>query len=108
MYQIKLTKQAQEQLREIFSYIRYTLQAPETAMHMLETLEREIASLSIFPARVPLTEEEPWHSQGIHKFPVKNYLVYFRIDEDRKTVQVIAVIYGRRDQRQQLLGTHLS
>ena len=108
MYQVKLTKQAQEQLREIFSYIRYTLQAPETAMKMLNTLETEIASLSRFPARVPLTEEEPWHSQGIHKFPVKNYLVYFRIDEDRKTVQVIAVIYGRRDQRQQLLGTHLS
>ena len=40
MYQIKLTKQAQEQMREIFSYIRYTLQAPETAMHMLEILDR--------------------------------------------------------------------
>ena len=26
---------------------------------------------------LPLTEEEPWHSQGIHKTAVKNFIVYF-------------------------------
>ena len=71
-------------------------------MHMLDTLEREIASLTRFPKRVPLTEEEPWRSQGIHKLPVKNHLVYFWVDEVAKMVQVTAAIYGRRDQRQQL------
>ena len=71
-------------------------------MKMLDTLEKEIASLDQFPNRVPLTEEEPWHSQGVHKLPVKNYLVYFWVDEDAKKVQVFGIIYGRRDQRHQL------
>ena len=31
-YTVKITQQAQEQIREIISYIRFTLQAPETAM----------------------------------------------------------------------------
>ena len=62
-YIVKITQQAQEQIREIVSYIRFTLQAPETAMKMLDTLQEEIASLDQFPNRVPLTEEEPWHSQ---------------------------------------------
>ena len=75
-YTVKITAQAQEQLREIISYISYTLQAPGTAMKMLDNLEKEISSLDQFPNRVPLTEEEPWHSQGVHKLPVKNYLVY--------------------------------
>ena len=44
-YTVKITAQAQEQLREIISYISYTLQAPGTAMKMLDTLEKEIASL---------------------------------------------------------------
>ena len=79
-----------------------SLQAPGTAMKMLDTLEKEIASLAQFPNRVPLTEEEPWHSQGIHKLPAKNYLIYFWVDEEAKKVQIIGIIYGRRDQRHQL------
>lgn len=101
-YTVKITPQAQERFREIVSYIRFTLQSPGTALKMLDTLEEGMASLDQFPNRVPLTEEEPWHSQGIHKLSIKNYLVHFWINEDAKTVQVISVIYGRRDQRYEL------
>lgn len=107
-YTIKITTQAQEQLRENIDYISYTLQAPATAMKMLDTLEKEIASLDRLPNRVPLTEEEPWRSQGIHKLPVKNYLVYFWVDEKAKKVQVISIIYGRRDQRHRLSGLDMN
>ena len=55
-YMVKITTQAQEQLKEMISYINYTLQARGTAMKMLDTLEKEIASLAQFPNRVPLTE----------------------------------------------------
>jgi len=101
-YNVSITAQAQEQLRDIIRYITYTLQAPGTALKMLDSLEKEISSLSVFPNRVALTEEEPWHSQGIHKMPFKNYLVYFWVDEQAKVVHVTGVIYGRRDQRHQL------
>ena len=76
-YTVKLTRQAEEQLREIVEYIRFTLQAPNTASKMLDTLAEEIYSLDQFPYRAPLTEEEPWHSQGVHRISVKNFLVYF-------------------------------
>lgn len=107
IFTVKITSQAQEQIRQIVHYIRFTLQSPGAAMKMLDTLEREIASLSSFPNRVPLTNEEPWHSRGIHKLPVKNHLVYFWVDEEAKLVQVIAVIYARRDQRDQLKNMNL-
>lgn len=58
--------------------------------------------MEFFPNRVSLTEEEPWHSQGIHKFSVKNYLVYFWVNETERKVQVTGVVYGRRDQREYL------
>lgn len=101
-YTVKITPQAQEQLREIISYIRFTLLSPGTALKMLDTLQKEISSLDQFPNRVPLTEEEPWHSQDIHKLSVKNYLVYFWVNEDSKTVHVIGIVYGRKDQRHAL------
>ena len=41
-YTVKITQQAQEQIREIISYIRFTLQAPETAMKMLDTDRKSV------------------------------------------------------------------
>lgn len=66
----------------------------------METFRGEIAGLCEFPGRIPLTDEEPWRTEGIHKMPVKNFLVYFWIDEGNSKVQITAVVYGKRDQRQ--------
>ena len=98
-YEVKIKEQAQRQLQEIIRYIAGDLQEKRTAIRMLDTLEKEILSLSTLPNRVALTEEEPWHSAGIRKLSVKNYLVYFWVNEDQKQVQITAVVYGRRDQR---------
>ena len=102
IYTVKMTRLAEEQLREISDYIRFNLQAPSTAEKIMDTLAEEISSLDQFPYRVPLTQEEPWHNQGVHKLPVKNFLVYFWIDEEAKEVQITGIIYGRRDQRHSL------
>ena len=98
-YEVKITEPAQRQLQEIIRYIAGDLQEKRTAIRMLDTLEKEILSLSTLPNRVALTEEEPWHSAGIRKLSVKNYLVYFWVDEDQKQVQITAAVFGRRDQR---------
>ena len=79
-YEVKITEPAQRQLQEIVRYIAEDLQEKRTAIRMLDTLEKEILSLSTLPNRVALTEEEPWHSAGIRKMPVKNYLVYFWVN----------------------------
>ena len=98
-YEVKITEPAQRQLQEIVRYIAGDLQEQRTALWMLDTLEKEILSLSTLPNRVALTEEEPWHSAGIRKLPVKNYLVYFWVNEEQKQAQITAVVFGRRDQR---------
>ena len=74
---------------------------------MLDALAEEIFSLDQFPYRAPLTKEEPWHSQGVHALPVKNFLVYFGVDEAAKKVQITGIVYGRRDQRPQLSSLDL-
>lgn len=102
IYLVKITTQAEEQLQEITKYIASELRAPKSALRLLDEMESAISSLSQFPQRIVLTEEEPWHSYGIHKMPVKNFLIYFWIDEENGKVQVTAVIYGKRDQMKQL------
>ncbi len=101
-YIVKTTSQAEEQIQEIVHYITFELKAPEAALHLLDTLEDAFTSLAHFPQRVALIDKEPWHVKGIHRLPIKNFLVYFWIDEDNMKVQITAVIYGKRNQLRQL------
>ncbi|MFA9465192.1 MAG: type II toxin-antitoxin system RelE/ParE family toxin [Velocimicrobium sp.] len=102
-YEVKITRQALEQMKEIVHYISHELLAPEATSNLLTNMELTINSLSEMPGRITLIDEEPWHSEGIRKTAVKNYLIYFWIDEENKKVQVTAVIYEKRDQIKQLL-----
>lgn len=106
-YEVKLTPQAVEQIQETVSYISHILLEPETARRWADLLQQEISSLNSMPARFPFIEEKPWHNYGIRKMTVKNFLVYYWIDEEKKAVTVTAVIYGRRDQLAALLDISL-
>ncbi len=101
-YTVRITKQARRHLTDIKRYIAEELLAPKAAYSTLVAIESKIRSLSNMPSRVKLTEEEPWHSQGIRRMHVKSYYLYFWIDEERNKVQIIAVIYEGRDQVAQL------
>ncbi len=107
-YEVKLTAQAIGQIEETVQYISKILLEPETARKWADALQCEIGKLDSVPSRYPLTEEEPWHTKGIRKMPVKNFLVYYLIDEEKKTVWIMAVIYGRRDQIAALLDMLLN
>lgn len=101
-YIVKITSQAEKQIQEIVYYITHELKAPEAALHLLDVLENSFTSLTRLPHRVALVDEEPWHNNGIHRLPVKNFFVYFWIDKENMKVQITAVIYSKRDQLQQL------
>lgn len=51
------------------------------------------------PSRHVLVNREPWHSMDMHQFPIDNYVVYFLIDEENKTVTIARVFYSSQDVR---------
>ena len=97
-YLVKLTPHAVAQIQETIAYISKVLLVPDTARLWADRLEKEIGTLDIMPARFPLLDREPWRSIGYHKMPVQNFIVYYFIDEEAKTVWVTAVVCARRDQ----------
>lgn len=101
-YEVKVTRQALEQMRAIIHYISYDLMAPEAAQNLLNDLKSAIIKLAVLPKRHSLIEEEPWRSEGVRKIVVKNFLVYYWIDDENNKVQITAVIYSKRDQIKQL------
>jgi len=66
-YEEKVTRHAEQAMREIVQYITFDLLAPEAAIKLLILLQIEIKKLEIMSSRVNFTPEEPWRSQGICK-----------------------------------------
>lgn len=99
-YEIHLSKMAQSELNEIFSYIAFQipqLSSLQNAEQQIARLEKGILELREFPLRYRLYTEEPWHSMGIHIMPIDNYLVYYRVDVGTKIVYIYHILYNRRN-----------
>lgn len=101
-YEVKVTRQALEQMQEITHYIAHELCAPDAAYNLLDEMENTINSLEDMPGRMSLVDEELWRTEGVRKALVKNFIICFWVDDENVKVQVIAVIYDKRDQLEQL------
>ena len=102
LYKVLITPEAQDDIRDVVLYIAKVLQAPASALKLKDSFMEEITSLSHMPQRIRLIDEQPWRDSGVRKTRVKNYYIYFIIDEAEKAVKIIAVIYIGRDQAKQL------
>ena len=104
-WEVEFTDHARQDLRDILDYITYELQEPQIAVKLVRQITNEILSLNQMPMRYRLYDEEPWQSQGLRCFPVKNYLIFYYPDETKSTVYAVRVIYGGRDISRQLSET---
>ena len=94
--------EAPQDLRNIVLYIARELAAPQAALDLQDEFEKEIQSLANMPKRIKTVDEQPWKDAGIRKTRVKNYYIYFLVDDDEMAVKVNAVIYTGRDQARQM------
>ena len=102
IYEVEVSKQADSDLRGIFEYIAFELQAPENASGQLERLEEQILSLDTIPERYRKYEKEPWETRGLRVLPVDNYVVLYIPDSNKKVVTILRVMYAGRDIDNQL------
>lgn len=96
---------ARRDLREIYEYIACTLLAPDAARSLTDRIMADIRALEKFPERNPLYRDEPWHSQGVRFFPVRNYLVFYTMMSETETVSIVRILYGGCDISKQLQET---
>lgn len=103
---IVYTFQAQQDLKNIYEYIAYSLLVPDTARNMSRQIMQSVRSLETMPERNPLYKEEPWHSQGVRFIPVKNYLLFYTVNNETHTVSIVRILYGGMDINHQLEETN--
>ena len=96
-YKVAYSPKARDDLKEIYSYIAFTLMVPDTAEGQVNRIRKAIRSLDFMPLRNPAVDWEPWKSMGMRKIPVDNFVVFYTVDEAARTVTVIRIVYGGRD-----------
>ena len=96
-YKVGYSVDALDDLRKIYSYIANELLVPETASAQLSRIRKEVRSLDFMPARYALVDWEPRHSMKMHQLLVDNFIVYYLVDDEKRTVTVVRIFYGGRD-----------
>ena len=96
-YRVIKFRRAERDIIEIGKYIALDLFSPESASKLLDELEINMQSLNDMPKRFPLVRDSELAKLGIRSMPVKHYLVFYTVDEDAKAVNIISVMYRKRD-----------
>lgn len=96
-YSVMYSPQAKDDLKEIYSYIAFTLLASPAAERQVNKIRETIRSLDFMPMRNPVVDWEPWKSMEIRKAMADNFVIFYIADESSLTVTIIRIIYGGRD-----------
>ena len=93
-YKIRISFSASEDLKQIALHIKNVLKVPSTARNYLKLLRQEI---EILPNRHEKIEEEKVHQSNVRKLIVKNYIIFYIVDDGEKTVSIERILYGASD-----------
>jgi len=96
-YLVMIMEPAEIDLGEIAWYISEELNAPAAARNMVLAIRKAISTLSFSPRGLPKVRDDRLAARGYRWIGIKNYVAFYTIDEQNKTVHVERILYGRRD-----------
>ena len=99
-YEIEITRPAELDLYDIFTYIAETLKEPQTARRIYASIKKEIATLSTMPERFQIVTEQPYATMGVRRLYVENYVAFYMPNKERGIVSILRVLYNRREWQQ--------
>ena len=83
---VNITKRAENDLTAIYDYINQKLQSPQVAMKLFNRLAKAIQSLEVFPERFAIVPEFLDLGLKVRRLVIKNYSIFYRLDNDVVTV----------------------
>ena len=104
-YQVIYAPMAKDDLRGLYRYIAFELVEPKIAEKQVNRIRESIKKLDRFPKKHQEVTWEPWSSMGMRYLPVNNYVVYYLVNDDHKTVTIIRIFYGGRNVEEIISGT---
>ena len=96
-YKIKLNARAFKDIDSIFAYIALEKQSLEYAQRQTDRIWKALKTLDTFPQSHQERNEGRYAGKGYRQLLIDNYIAIFKIDEAKKTVNVVTVQYQGRN-----------
>ena len=96
-YNVEVTQIAEQDYYKAEAYIKYELYNQKAAAGLAKKLHEAIKDLSFFQTKYPICNDDFLRVWEIRFVPVNNYLLFYIVREDEKTVYVLRFLYSRRD-----------
>jgi len=96
-YSLNITDIAEEDILATVRYITNELKNSIAANILLDEIERYEKILEEMPGIYPFVNDEYLAGKGLKYVTIKNFLMFYTIDEKEKIVTVIRFLYRRRD-----------
>jgi plasmid stabilization system protein ParE len=97
MYNVEFLPIANKDITDTLQYISHTLDNKSAAKNIAESIAKSIDLLSEFPYSNPVYNPiRPLHIE-YRKIIVKNYIMFYSVNENHKTVTVHRFIYSGRN-----------
>ena len=99
IYRVEITKPAQTDMIQLYSYIADTMKEPRSARRVYTSIRDKIMSLDEMPERYAVIDEPPYNEIGVRRMLIENYIVFYVAHREQKLVTVLRVVYNRREWR---------
>jgi toxin ParE1/3/4 len=97
VYNLSFSKIIDEDIDPCYNYINDKLEAPTAAENLMKELYEKLNQIKEKPYSRPLVHDKLLATLGIRSVKVKNYLLFYNVEEDEKNVNVITFMYSKRD-----------
>ena len=95
-FRVDIAETAKNDIIEAAEYIDYVLKNPQAADNLMEAVEKETSSLTVFPERYAVLDDSVLSSFNVRFVRVKDYLAFYVIMEDERPVVILRFLHMRR------------
>jgi addiction module RelE/StbE family toxin len=95
MFDLSFSKIIDGDIDSCYNYIKDKLESPTAAENLMEELYEQLNHIKENPYSRPLVHDELLASLGIRSIKVKNYLLFYSVEDNN--INVITFMYNKRD-----------
>lgn len=96
-YTIYYSASADRDIDKAIDYILVNLKNPSAALRLQQSEQSLVGNLINFPCKYPIIDDLLLAPYEIRFIPIQNYLLFYTITEETKTIYIIRFLYSRSD-----------
>ena len=96
-YKVVFSNDARQDLKSIVKYIKNELNEPKIANKISIKIKNGISEIAENPKIYTIIDYDFIKRLKLRKKVVNNYIIFYRILETKKEIQIVRILYGRRD-----------